>query len=196
MSMFTLEDEKEKNPGEEIGSNSRRSSSSRFLALIVAAGLLIGTFVKLFAFEFLHVSGRSMMPAIQNGETIFVNKLKFGIAKPFSDNLLLQWGKPQRGDVVIYLYDNKIVVKRCVCIGGDKIRCEREPDGSGGEDYFLFAGEKKINLTSSQYANMKFIRQVPDGYVMAIGDNYDESLDSRSYGFIPVKNILGKVLCK
>ena len=37
---------------------------------------------------------------------------------------------------------------------------------------------------------------VPEGYVLAIGDNYSQSIDSRTYGFVPVKNILGKVLWK
>lgn len=196
MSMFTLEYEKEKNPGQDRGDEGGMSHSSKFLVIIVAIGLIVGAVIKLFAFEFLHVSGRSMMPAINNGDTIFVNKLKFGIAKPFSDNLILQWGTPARNDVVIYMYDNKIVVKRCVAIGGDSLKCEREHGENGREDYFLLTGDKKISLTTAQYENLEPIGSVPDGYVLAVGDNYEESLDSRNYGFIPVKNILGKVLCK
>lgn len=189
--MFTLKDEKEegtKSPGRGAGT----ARPSRFLALVVAAGLVTGAVIKLFAFELLHVSGSSMAPAIRDGETIFVNKLRFGIARPFSDNLLVRWGTPGRNDVVIYLYDNKIVVKRCVAVGGDSISCERAERNR----HVLRAGGKDIPLTDAQYENLKSIREVPDGYVLAVGDNYDESFDSRNYGFIPVKNILGKVLCK
>lgn len=189
--MFTLtdiENEKE-NP------DTKTSPSSRFFFLIIAVGIILGAFIKLFVFDFLHVSGRSMMPSIQNGDTIFVNKLRFGIGKPFSENLMVQWDVPHKNDVVIYLYKDKIVVKRCVAIGGEKIRCERE-DSDGSEKFFLLVNEKKINLNEIQYENMKYVNEVPKGYIFAVGDNYEESLDSRNYGFISTKNILGKVLWK
>ena len=43
---------------------------------------------------------------------------------------------------------------------------------------------------------LKDAAQVPDGYILAVGDNYEVSVDSRDYGFVSVKNVLGKVLCK
>ena len=174
--------------------------SSKFFFMIIAFGIIVGALIKLFAFEFLHVSGRSMLPTIQDGETIFVNKLYFGIARPFSDRLLVQWNEPKENDVVIYLYDNKIVVKRCVATAGENLRCCSEhsddPENQFHENFFLFVGDKKINLTEIQYMNLKDARKVPDGYILAVGDNYEESLDSRNYGFISTKNMLGKVLNK
>ena len=49
-------------------------------------------------------------------------------------------------------------------------------------------------LSEEQYENMRTIDSVPAGMILAIGDNSVSSIDSRNYGFIPVKNILGKAI--
>lgn len=158
--------------------------------LFICIGLIIGLLIKLFAFEVLTVSGRSMIPALQDGDKIFINRLQFGLAEPFGSKLLIQWAKPKQNDIVIFLYDNKIVVKRCVAIEGDKL------EYSESSDYTLTANDKEIPLTETQYENLKASSQVPEGYILAIGDNYEESVDSRTYGFVSVRNILGKVICR
>ena len=58
------------------------------------------------------------------------------------------------------------------------------------------AMEKAIPLTEIQYANLKKSQKVPEGYILAVGDNYAQSFDSRNYGFVSVKNILGKIICR
>ncbi|MBQ0052261.1 MAG: signal peptidase I [Treponema sp.] len=158
--------------------------------LFICAGLLIGLIIKLFVFEFLTVSGRSMLPTIQDGDKIFINKLAYGIVKPYSNSLLVQWSQPQRDDLVIYLYDNKIVVKRCVAVAGDLLEYSED------RVYTLRTGGKEISLTENQHYNLKNSSSVPEGYILAVGDNYEESIDSRTYGFVSVHNILGKVICK
>ncbi len=164
---------------------------SKLLILVLCLGLSAGLILKLFVIDILHVSGRSMMPAIQDGDTLFVNKLAFGIITPYGEKLLLQWAEPKRGDVVIYLYDNKIVVKRCVAVSGDLLEYSED---SGYSVYSVKVGSSKISLTQEQFDRMKSSQSVPEGYIFAVGDNYEESIDSRSYGFVSVKNILGKVL--
>jgi len=165
-------------------------SKNSNIFFIICIGIFIGVFLKLFIVDFLHVSGESMVPSIKDGETIVVNKLAYGIVKPYGESLLVHWNYPKRGEVVIYLYKNKIVVKRCVALGGDLLEYSINPL------YTLKVNGVEIPLNSIQYNNLKDINSVPDGYVLAIGDNYEESLDSRNYGFVSVNNILGKVLCK
>ena len=55
-------------------------------------------------------------------------------------------------------------------------------------------GENKISLSESQYQRIKYSSYVPEGMILAIGDNYSESIDSRDYGFVSTKNILAKVM--
>lgn len=157
---------------------------------IGAAGLVIAIIIKFFIFDFLKVSGTSMKPALEDGQTIYVNKLAYGLNNLAGDRLLFSWSQPQAGDIVIYLYNNKIVVKRCIAVSGDLL------EYSFDTGYTLYVGEKSIPLTELQYLNLKNCEKVPEGFVLAVGDNYSESFDSRNYGFVSVKSVLGKVLCK
>ena len=157
---------------------------------LIVLGVFMGLFIKLFVIDVLQVSGSSMEETIHDESVIAVNRLAYGFSIPFSSSLLVQWKEPKQGDIVIYLYNNKIVVKRCVACGGDAL------DYSTDSGYSLIVGGNKITLTQEQYNHMKNSRSVPVGYVLAVGDNYSKSVDSRTYGFVPVKNILGKVIWK
>lgn len=158
--------------------------------LWIAMGIMIGILLKFFAIDILRVAGHSMEPAIKEGSTVIVNKLAYGLVKPGSRDFFVQWATPSSGDVVIYLHDNKIVVKRCVAIGGERLEFFAD------NGYTLNVGEKKIALDVHQYWKMKSSNVVPNGYILAIGDNHAESIDSRNYGFVSVKNIVGKVVGK
>ena len=144
-----------------------------------------------------------MQPAIKDGERILVNRLAYGIAAPFGEKLIFQWATPKKGDVVIYLWNDKIVVKRCVAIGGDKIEILRLDDMesssmeiSADSLYTLRAGSSLVPLSEPQYLSLRGVRAVPDGYILAIGDNFAESVDSRTYGFVANRNVIGRVIGK
>lgn len=161
------------------------------LLYCIFTGLIIASLVKLFIFEFLTVDGSSMEPVLQNTQSIFVNKTAYGIPNPFGSELLVQWSKPETGDIVIYLYNNNLVVKRCVATQNATL------DYLTDSRYILLVERKiQIPLTEEQYLNLKDCSSVPENYILAIGDNYEESFDSRNYGFIPVTNVLGKVICR
>jgi len=171
-------------------SNDSNKKDRNLLILIVCLALIAGGLIKFEIVDVLHVSGVSMYPALKDGDTLLVNKLAYGLNIPYGSRLLFQWEEPQENDVVIYLYNNKIVVKRCVATGGTPLAYSTDPV------YTLTVGEKEITLTKSQYDNLHSSTSVPEGYILAIGDNYDQSVDSRTYGFVSVKNILGRVSCR
>lgn len=166
---------------------SRRSA--RPLAWILA-GAALGVALKLFAFDILRVSGKSMLPALRDGERVVVCKLSYGLVKPGGREFFFRWGSPRAGDVVIYLHDDKMVAKRCAAVAGTML------EYSLGARYSLLVDGRAAPLSRSQYERMKNSREVPDGYILALGDNCDESIDSRSYGFVSVKNVVGKVIGK
>lgn len=162
---------------------------SRFL-LFVTLGIVLGLGIKIFCFDVLIVSGSSMEPAINDGSKVWINKVAYGVVKPFGDKLLLQWEKPKIGDVVLYFYNDRAVIKRCVAVEGDSL------DFSVGLGYSLIVNEKNIPLTESQYQKLKHNQGVPQDMILALGDNYTESVDSRDYGFVSVKNVLGRIISK
>lgn len=163
-----------------------KKNNSLFIYILI--GILLGTILKLFVFDILTVSGISMEPTLKDNSVVIVNKLSYGLVIPFKYNFFVTWNKPQANDIVIFLHDNKIVIKRCVATSGQQL------DFLDDTEYSLIVGNKKIILTEEQFSKMKQFDKVPEGYILAIGDNYYNSVDSRSYGFISEKNVIGKII--
>lgn len=168
----------------------KKESSFLSVCKYIVIGVLSGFFLKFFVIDVLHIYGTSMEPAFTNEDKILVNKLAYGLNVPFGDKICIKWASPKPGDVIIYMYDNKIVIKRCVATGGTAL------EYSYSSGYNLIIGDKNIPLTELQYHRMKESLCVPQGMILAVGDNYSESIDSRTYGFVPEENILGKVICR
>jgi signal peptidase I len=172
------------------GQDHNTQRTARTTAAALAIGVLLGIVIKLFAADLLLVSGQSMEPAITDGTRIFVSKLSYGFSLPFASELFIQWADPKNNDVVIYIYNNKTVVKRCAATEGDALEYSRD------SKYRVTVNGNVLPLTDGQYQRLKYTEKVPEGMIFAIGDNMEESVDSRHYGFVSVRNILGKVLCK
>ena len=161
----------------------------------------------------------SMKPTIMEGDRIFVNKLAYGLKVPFTTIHLAHWDKPDRGEIVVFNSpeDGTRLVKRVVGLPGDEIvmidnklivngqHVEYEavdpavtrwmPAHSGG----IFAEEKlgehthAVMSTPIQPAMRTFgPKKVPAGEYFVMGDNRDNSKDSRYIGFVPLDNIVGR----
>jgi signal peptidase I len=161
----------------------------KYIALFFA--VMIGALiVKLFAFDLMPVSGPSMQPTLTDGMIVPVFKLAWGVPYPFSNRYFIRWGGPREGDVIIYPWNGRNVIKRCVAVGGAPLAFSEE---SG---YSVRAAGRTVPLTREQYQKLKGSTRVPDGMVFALGDNPRESRDSREYGFVSLDSIRGKALCK
>ena len=163
----------------------------------------------------------SMRPGIVEGDRIFVNKLAYDLKVPFTTWRLAEWSAPVRGDIVV-LYspaDGKRLVKRVVALGGDRIEMrdtrllingqpaaygsQDDPDDvAGGTDGSpavrirreAFAGHsRRVQITPGLRARRSFGPiAVPAGQYFVMGDNRDRSLDSRYFGCVDRRKILGK----
>ena len=155
---------------------------------LIFFGLLIGLFAKLFVFDFLKISGKSMEPTLSSGNRIIINKAAYGIQNPFTKNYFFTWKSPKKNDIVTFLNDNKIVVKRCVLTEGDSLEILVD---SG---YHIIINHQKVTLSEFQYLQFAGTKTVPSGYMFALGDNFLYSVDSRDYGFVSTKSIKGKAI--
>lgn len=142
------------------------------IALIAAIG------IRLFVFELVRVDGDSMKPTLYDGQTLFVEKIS------------LYTGNIQRGDIVIVHYPGRTgaYVKRVVGLAGDTIRVEN--------GYLYVNGEKQEeDYTLEQVMNWDTEQTVvPEGCYYVMGDNRNDSMDSRSIGPIPEDDLIGKAL--
>ncbi len=167
-----------------------KTGRKNWFLLCLFSGAAAGLLLKLFALDVLHIAGKSMEPTLKDGSYVLVNKLAYGLTVPFAGRFFVQWASPKAGDIVIYLHEDKIVVKRCAAVAGAQLDFLMQPE------YSLAANGKRIRLTAEQYAGLSPFLTVPDGYVLALGDNPAESIDSRDYGFVSIKNITGKIIGK
>ncbi|MBR5096234.1 MAG: signal peptidase I, partial [Treponema sp.] len=151
-------------------------------------GIAISLAAKAFVLDFYKVKGHSMEPSIQEGRVIAANKLAYGLQNPFKAELLFSWNEPKSGETVLYMYQNYWVVKRCVATGGDALDFDVQND-----KYCLRVNGQEIPLTSIQYHKLWTTRAVPQGYILAVGDNAQISHDSRDYGFVPLRNVVARV---
>jgi len=152
--------------------------------------ILVSLFVKLWVLDLIYVSGPSMHPSLVHGTVVLEYKLAWGIPVPFTNDYLVRWSKPAPGDIVIYPWLDRYVVKRCAATEGFPLVFSEE------KGYSVLIGERSVPLTETQYQKLKGARQVPAGMIFALGDNMAESRDSREYGFVSLDSIRGKILWK
>lgn len=154
----------------------------------------------------------SMIPTLLIQDHIFVNKLSFGLQKPFEKGFLAEWSKPKRFDIVVFRYPvdtNVYFIKRVVGLPGETIEMQdgkvfvnREAilpmainkEIEKGYEYFV-EGDHTVRFHSGQIKKSNYASvQVPEGHYFMMGDNRDESSDSRVWGFVPMENIVGRPL--
>lgn len=167
-----------------------------------------------FVAEPFRIPSGSMIPTLLIGDFILVNKFAYGLRDPVFHHQFLGNGLPQRGDIAVFrwpLDPGKDFIKRIVGLPGDHIAyrdkqlfingapAPLQPDGvytGGGGVIYRFAE----NLTGTEHHVIvnparpadDFEFTVPDGEYFAMGDNRDGSDDSRRWGTVPARNLVGK----
>lgn len=171
-----------------------------------------------FVVEPFRIPSGSMIPTLLVGDFILVNKFDYGLRLPVIHTKVLKIGEPERGDVIVFRWPpdtSKDFIKRVIGLPGDVITYKNKqlsvngkpvPRSSlgnySGEGVPLFESATEfretlgkvihpiIQVSDRQSANMS-AKVPPDSYFV-MGDNRDNSLDSRVWGFVPEKNIVGK----
>lgn len=162
----------------------------------IALALLIALAVRSSVVQAFWVPSGSMLPTIQIGDHIFVNKLAYSVRVPLVGTELFKVGDLERGEIVVFVSPNDPntdLIKRVIAIPGDTIEIRNKKVFVNGEpipDPHAHFTDDTIT-TSSHRDNMP-PTQVPEGKFFVLGDNRDRSYDSRFWGFANVADIKGK----
>jgi len=183
--------------------------------------LLFVLVVRSFVFEPFRIPSGSMMPTLLNGDYIFVKKYSYGLRWPVIEKKFLETGEPKRGDVVVFRLpsDPSInYIKRVVGLPGDVIVYDNGQLTINGnlvpinEDEELDTRPNEFYYTESLDGREHVIRhridvlhlppgssrlqvfEVPEGHYFMMGDNRDNSQDSRFIGPIPEGNLVGQAV--
>jgi signal peptidase I len=172
----------------EDASRSNLWAEGRLLFRDLVFALMIAALVVVFIVQPVKVEGTSMLPRLHDGERIFVNKLIY-----YDE---YRWApKIERGDIVVFWYPNdpsKSYIKRVIGLPGETVEVREGTvfiNGAVLEEKYLDPGE---NASSASQGPM----QVKLNYYFVMGDNRDNSSDSRSWGLVPKKYIYGKALLR
>jgi len=174
-----------------------------------------------FLFEPYQVPTGSMIPTIKIGDFILVNKFAYGLRLPVLGTKILDVGEPQRGEIMVFIppHVNQYFIKRVIGLPGDTIRYENQRLSVNGElvpEEFVSSvsvdtgiGPLDGVLNSATYNGVTHAAQhipgvnssrgrsswiVPAGHYFMIGDNRENSADSRVWGAVPEENIVGKAI--
>ncbi len=158
----------------------------------------------------------SMKPTILEGDRIWVNKMAYDLRLPFTHWSLYRFADPERGDIVIFdsAVADKRLVKRVIGLPGDRVSLFNNRLSINGETLSYVADPDALGLGVRDFTDpleilgpvthrVRFQQggspmasfapvRVPDGHYLVMGDNRDNSADSRVIGFVPREEIVGK----
>ena len=196
--------------------------------------ILIVFLLRSFLFEPFKIPSGSMIPTLQVGDLILVNKFYYGVRLPVINTKIIANHDPKPGDVMVFRYpvDTRVdYIKRVVGVPGDEvaylnqrlvINGQEVPTKPLGEFYdedslryapmysellgtvehrilvdpkrpAFYGGEKSFPMSENcRYTPQGVVCKVPPGHYFMMGDNRDNSQDSRFWGFVPDENIVGK----
>jgi signal peptidase I len=165
-------------------------------AIIIA--ILIAVVIRTFVVQAYKIPSRSMVPTLLVGDHILVNKFIYGVKVPFLRNTIIPVTNPQRGDIVVFIYPNdrsKDYIKRVIGLGGDKIEIKNKIifiNGKKYSDVYGIYSDNVIYPGSMQPRDNFGPVTVPVKSLFVMGDNRDESADSRFWGFVDLRDVEGK----
>ena len=160
--------------------------------------------------DWYNIPSSSMMPTIEIGDRITVNKMAYDLRIPFTSTSIVRMNEPKRGEIVVFNSKaaNKRLIKRIIALPGDSVSMERE---------FLTINGKKASYKTLSHTSGHLLREtineisqvvtidstkltplnrfsnvtVPKDHYLVLGDNRQNSADSRVYGFVPREELLG-----
>lgn len=199
-----------KDDGEVVEKDQALVEFSRFLFPV----FLVVLIVRGFLVEPFQIPSGSMMPTLEAGDYILVNKFSYGLRSPLGYYKILDLGSPERGDVVVFRYPedpDTDYIKRVIGVPGDRISYRDKviyvndepmpikPIGRYSKDGDYLELQEKLGEVTHDILHVPFANEqpprewlVPEGHYLVFGDNRDNSRDSRFWGFVPDENLKGR----
>ena len=162
----------------------------------LAIAIVLAFVIRSFIVQAYRIPSGSMLETLQIGDHILVNKMSYNVRIPFTDIVLFYTGEPKFGDVVVFRYPedpSKDYIKRLIGLPGDTIELRGKALYRNGK----LVSEPYVHYEHPEITDRPLIDQfgpitVPENSYFMLGDNRDNSEDSRYWGFVTKDALLGK----
>jgi signal peptidase I len=178
----------------------KQKSTLREYAEAIIIALLLALFIRTFIVQAFKIPSGSMLPTLKIGDHLLVNKFIYGVKMPFTGEVIVPYKKPQPNDIIVFKFPQNPkldYIKRVIGVPGDTIMSRDKVLYVNGrqfnDNYAVHMSNTVINASAGPRDNFGPIT-VPEGKVFVMGDNRDNSYDSRFWGFVDNNAILGKAL--
>jgi signal peptidase I len=170
-----------------------------FIKMLVIA-VVIALFIRTFIVQAYKIPSESMHPTLKIGDHLFVLKFMYGIHLPFLNKTILSWNKPKRGDIIVFscpVDRKKDYIKRVIGLPGEEILIRHKQvyiNGKPLEEKYKVCRELSYDY-ADEYSirdNWEYSREIPENSWFVMGDNRDNSQDSRFWGPVDINLIKGK----
>ena len=165
-------------------------------AIVVA--VVLALFIRAFVVQAFKIPSGSMLDTLQIGDHILVNKFIYGVKLPFSDIVVIPIKHPQREDIIVFKFPEdprKDFIKRVIGVPGDVIEIKDKRLYVNHKlmerDYAIHKDSRVLPVSVQPRDNFGPVT-VPEGKLFVMGDNRDQSYDSRYWGFVDYKAVKGK----
>jgi signal peptidase I len=163
----------------------------------ILIAVLIALFIRTFVVQAFKIPSSSMEPTLLVGDYLMVNKFIYGLRIPFTNTKVFEYKKPQRGDIIVFIYPKdptKDFIKRVIGTEGEKVEIihnkiyinDRLIDDPWG--HFIRTGWLEYLQGMENFGPVV----VPKDSLFVMGDNRDNSQDSRFWGYVDLNAVLGK----
>jgi signal peptidase I len=166
----------------------------------IITALILALVIRAYVIQAFKIPSGSMIPTLLVGDHILVTKFIYGTRIPFSDKKTLVFRNPEKGDIIVFKFPEnpkKDFIKRVIATEGDVIEernkiiylngeAVKEPHAKHVDNLLRFG----MNDPRDNFGPLR----VPKDKLFVMGDNRDQSYDSRYWGFVDLKAVLGKAL--
>lgn len=189
---------RENNPAPARKGGTGKKSWFRETMEVIITALLLAFLIKVFLFELYKIPSGSMIPTLLVGDRLVVVKFIYGPRIPFINVRLPGLREPRRGDIVVFKSPEdpqKAFIKRFVASEGEKVEIVKGKLFVNGKVVDEPPAFRKVYYYNrGDYGQEGSAITVPDDSYFVLGDNSSSSRDSRYWGFVPKKHLIGKAV--
>ena len=164
----------------------------------IVLALILALFIRTFFVQAFKIPSGSMIPTLLIGDHILVNKFIYGVRNPLTRELWIHGRTPRRREVIVFIFpkNRKLdFIKRVIGLPGEIVEIRNKQVFINGvplkEPYVQHTDPRILPKELSPRDNFGPVK-VPAGHLFVLGDNRDQSHDSRFWGFVPIRDVKGK----